>query len=339
MKIVGRRIDPGFLKDAPLETVPCRLCGGEKFAVVAEADCVGLPVRTVLCNNCGLIFLDPRPTAAWYRQFYSSLGGRHHEYAASGYTGDAKPIGIGFERARLHGQALAGRLGMHLRPGVTIDVGSSEGGVLAGIGERIAITPIGIEPVPAEAEYASRRGIPTHAVLIEDVEAAGIRLPVASNIVCVKSLNHFLDPSRFFRWAWSALAADGRLMLEVKNFLHQVRRSGRVRSGIQLDHPYMYVPETLTAFVERAGFDILAVDVDEGKAPRELRTQERTGLPAGHVRLAARKTERKPFAAAFASDPRRVALLRHSLSPLNLYFHYLVHYANVRRNIASRLGL
>ena len=339
MKISGRKIDPGFLKDAPMERVPCRLCGGNALSAVADADCIGLPVKTVMCRTCGLIFLNPRPAAEWYRQFYSSLGGRHHEYNAGVYTGDEKPIGTGFERARAHGRALGERLGAHLKPGVTIDVGSSEGGVLAGLGDRLSIRPVGIEPVPAEAEYATARGIPTHAALIEDVTSLGIRLPEAANVVCVKSLNHFLDPAHFFGWAWSVLGSDGRLMLEVKNFLHQVRRSGRIRSGIQVDHPYMYVPETLSAFVRRAGFDILVLDVDEGKRSSELRAQEQSGLPAGHVRLVARKTERQPFRVPFEPDPIRVASLRCSLAPLNLYGHYLVRYANLKQNIRSRLGI
>lgn len=339
MKISGRHIDPAFLRDAPMEAIPCGLCGGEEFFVVAERDCVGLPVRTVICNRCGLIFINPRPAAAWYRQFYSSLGGRHHEYKASAHTGDEQPIGIGFERARAHGRALAERFGIHLKPGVTIDVGSSEGGVLAGLRDRLAIEPVGVEPVRAEAEYATDHGIPTHAALIEDVHALGIEFPRAANIVCAKSLNHFLDPAHFFRWAWNSLASDGRLILEVKNFRHQVRRTGRISSGIQLDHPYMYVPETLAAFVRRAGFDVLLLDVDEGKPPSELRRQARSGLPTGHMRIVARKTEREPFQVPFVPDPRLVASLRRSLSPLNLYAHYFVRYANLKQNIRSRFGL
>lgn len=323
---------------APFEEVPCRLCGGEIFRTLAERDCVGLPVRTVMCSVCGLAFISPRPTADWYRQFYSSLGGRHHEYKQSGYTGDAQQIGAGFEQARKHGAALARRFAAYLRPGLTIDVGSSEGGVLAGIRDVLAVEPIGIEPVPAEAAYATRRGIPTHALLIEEISSRGIALPTAANIICVKSLNHLLDPAHFFRWAWAALAPDGRLLLEVKNFRHQVRRTGRITSGIQLDHPYLYLPETLLRFVERAGFRILHLDVDEGKPTSILRAQSSIGLPTGHIRLAAAKIDQLPFAVPFAPHPAEARAIARDLSPLRLYLYYLARYATIRSNIGRRIA-
>ncbi|MBI4132333.1 MAG: methyltransferase domain-containing protein [Candidatus Sungbacteria bacterium] len=339
MKISGRKIDPGFLDGALMETIPCRLCGGEEFTVLSRKDCVGVPVRTVLCKSCGLIFLNPRPAKAWYEQFYSSVSGVQHRYKSSAHTDESRPIGWGFAKARRHGQGLAERLGQYMRPGVTIDVGSSEGGVLAGLRDRLPIEPVGIEPVPAEAAYAAANGIPTHAALIENIEALPIRLPAADNIVCVKSLNHFLDPAYFFSWAWRTLKHDGRLILEVKNFRHQVRRSGRVWVGVQLDHPYMYTPEILAAFVGAAGFRVLFLDVDEGKAPEALAAQKRLGLPAGHMRLAAAKTGVEPFRARFIPAAGEAARLRRALRPLVLYWHYLTRYATLRRNVWTRFEM
>ena len=51
-KLLAVEIDPGFLKDAPMERVPCRLCGGNALSAVADADCIGLPVKTVMCRTC-----------------------------------------------------------------------------------------------------------------------------------------------------------------------------------------------------------------------------------------------------------------------------------------------
>lgn len=339
MKIHGRIIDSSFLEGVTLERVPCSLCGGNKTKILSSRDAVGLKVCTAMCLDCGLIYINPRPAQKWYESFYSALGGKQHTYKESGYTQESKPIGWGFERARRHGQALAERLGKFMRPGLAIDVGSSEGGVLAGLRDILGITPIGIEAVSAEAQYATRLGIPTHAALIENIESLGLKLPPADNIVCVKSLNHFLDPAHFFSWAWKTLKPDGRLLLEVKNFRHQVRRAGRIGAGIQLDHPYMYLPETLVKFVERAGFEILKLDVDEGKAPAALITQRKLGLPTGHMRLAAAKAARRPFQAPFMAQSLAVRTLARDFSPLRLYSHYLLNYANVGRNVLNRLSL
>lgn len=337
MKLRNRVTDTTFLRGVALEEKSCCLCGRGESRALAERDGAGVPIRTVICQRCGLIYLNPRPSDTWYRDFYRSKGGMHHAYKHGSEHDGQKPSGGGFEDARRHGRALAQNLGAFMRPaGVTIDVGSSEGGVLAGLGDVLPIQPVGIEPVPEEAAHATRRGIPTHTALIEDMGTLGIALPAAANIVCVKALNHLLNPAHFCAWAWRALAENGRLILEVKNFRHQCRRSGRISAGIQLDHPYMFVPETLSALVTEAGFDILSLDVDEGKPKRRLEAQRRAGLPIGHIRLVAEKTSREPFSRAVNAAPQRVARIRRALQPLNLYIHYVVHHANVQENIQAR---
>ncbi|MBI2055601.1 MAG: methyltransferase domain-containing protein [Candidatus Sungbacteria bacterium] len=339
MKIRDRKIDLSFLNDAPLEEVPCSLCGSREATTLSRRDALGLPVSTVMCQSCGLIYINPRPAMEWYKTFYSSVGGKQHVYKASAHTDESKPIGSGFEAACRHGRGLAERLGKYMRSGLTIDVGSSEGGVLAGLRDCLNIIPIGIEPVPAEAQFAAKKGIPTRAVLIENIESSGVKIPPADNIICLKSLNHFLNPAFFFAWAWKTLKPDGRLILEVKNFRHQARRSGRVYAGIQLDHPYMFVPETVSAFVTAAGFNVLFFDVDEGKSAEKLRAQKKIGLPSGHIRIAAAKTQQPPFKLPFVPEPAIVAALERALNPFSLYWHYFFHYATVRRNLLRRLSI
>ena len=322
MKIVDRKIDSSFFQNAPLEEVNCSLCGGREMKTLARRDCVGLPVKTVMCRRCGLIYINPRPTEEWYKDYYDSLGGRQHRYKYGDEKRSLAPLGSGFEGAKKHGRGLALRLGKYMKPGLTIDVGSSEGGVLAGIREIINIQPLGIEPVKEEADYATSRGIMTRAALIENIESLGIELAPASNIICVKSLNHLLNPAKFFSWAWRTLAPDGRLILEVKNFRQQCRRAGRITSGIQLDHPYMFMPETLVAFVERAGFDIVFMDADELKSREDLIRQVSDGLPASHIRIVAKKTEREPFSAAFSPRLSVSRILSLQFNPVALYCFY-----------------
>ncbi len=227
----------------------------------------------------------------------------------------------------------------YLAPGLTIDVGSSEGGLLAGIREVISIDPLGIEPTVARAEFARTKGIPTYAAMIENIGAVAPDLPPAANIFCTKSLNHLLDPAFFFRWAYDTLDGDGRLILEVKNFRQQARMSGRIRYAIQIDHPFMFVPETLAAFVEAAGFEVQYFDVDETKSRSERRQQKKTGLPVGHIRLVARKTDRLPFSEPIAPRPEIVRRLRRELSAPALWASYLLRYATPMKNFMARIGM
>ncbi len=339
MDIQNRAAVPqDFLAGAEYETVRCNLCQGENFKILSPSDALGLPVHACLCENCGLIFINPRLTKPWYEKYYAYMDRTRRAYKHGGENPKERP-GIGFEDARRHGRALAEQLGPFIKPGLTIDVGSAEGGVLFGMKEILAIEPLGIEPTVSRSEFASAKGIPTYPVLIENIKNAAPDLPPASNVVCTASLNHFLDPRFFFRWAYDILAEDGRLILEVKNFRQQCRMSGRLYFGVQIDHPFMFVPETLAEFVRAAGFDIIYSDVDEFKSKAECLRQKKTGLPVGHIRIAARKTSRRPFTDPIAPRPRVVSKIAREFSPLALYAAYLIRYATPLKNAARRMGL
>ncbi|RJQ36774.1 methyltransferase domain-containing protein [Candidatus Parcubacteria bacterium] len=326
-----------LIRNAPLESAACNLCQGSDFAVLAQIDGHGLPVKTVLCRRCGLVAINPRPAKDWYAEYYRYMDGRRRVYK----HGEANPKeaqGAGFDAARRHGRALAARLSAFIEPGLTIDVGSAEGGLLAGMQEIAPIEPIGIEPTVARAEYATSRGIKTYAGLIEDVATIAPDLPAAANIVCTKSLNHLLDPQFFFRWAYDTLRPGGKLILEVKNFRQQARMSGRAHFAIQLDHPFMFTPENLGAFVRSAGFDVLHSEVDEEKSIAERRLQRQTGLPIGHMRVAAIKADRAPFAVLVLPPEGSVRALARDLSRFPLYLHYLTRYARIVTNMKQRIG-
>ena len=340
-------IESDFLNGAEFETIPCNLCGGSGFDVLAERDGIGLPIRTVMCRTCGLIFINPRLTKSWYEKYYEFMDGTRASYKRGGENEKASPLtgrpkgtlGVGFDAERAHGRAFAERLRPYIKPGLTIDVGSAEGGILAGMKEAVPIEPVGIEPTVSRAEYATAHGIPTYVALIENISSVAPKLSKAANIVCTKSLNHLLDPRYFFTWAYKTLDDDGRLLLEVKNFRQQARMSGRVYFGIQVDHPFMFTPETLRSFVEAAGFEVLFFDVDETKGKHERQVQKQTGLPIGHARLAARKTERSPFAETFQPKPGAVEKLRREFSPAALYLTYLIRYATPMKNVLRRAGM
>ena len=58
----------------PCEPVTaCNLCGSAEFVVVAHRDRYGYAAEAHACSRCGLVFLNPRLTAAAYQRFYESV--------------------------------------------------------------------------------------------------------------------------------------------------------------------------------------------------------------------------------------------------------------------------
>lgn len=273
---------------ARFEAVACSLCGKDDFFVFARRSGNNLPQRASLCKRCGLIYLNPRMLKEEYDNYYKYFY-REDRAAAKGQEIQKQDFEQSFKTGRRFGKGLAQKLKNYIRDGLTIDVGSDTGGMLHGMREIFpSLQLIGIEPSVPASEFANKRGIKTYNCLFEDFSDPSVRN--VSNIVCVKSFNHFLDPRKFLVWSYKTLDIGGRLILVVKNFREQCRKGGSVQSGVQIDHAYMFTPETLRSFIETIGFTILYMDIDEHKTPQELAAQLDQGLSKQHIYVVAEKT-------------------------------------------------
>jgi hypothetical protein len=96
-------------------------------------------------------------------------------------------------------------------------------------------------------------------------------------------------------------------------------------SGAQIDHVYMFTPETLSLMCKKAGFVIVYMDVDEGKKQEQIKKQKQDGLNTHHIRLVARKD-------TLSKDieiPKNIYLkARISLSPVLVKIIYIIKYSN-----------
>ncbi len=309
-----------------LENIPCNLCGEDNFAIIARRSANGLPVNTCLCRNCGLIYINPRMTKEGYDEYYK-YHYRHDRALAKGKEDAGGDLEKNFSAARKFGSALAGRLREYLGSGITLDIGSSTGGVLQGLKDVVPdLEVVGVEPSVAESGFANQKGIKTHVSLFENLPRETIAS--AQNILCVQSLNHLLDPRSFFQRCFDYLEEGGHLILSVKNFRHQARRAGSIEAGVQIDHPYMFTPETLKLFVESIGFRVVYLDVDEGKPQRDLIQQRKEGLSRHHIRLVAEKPKGKKIAVAEVSRPDIYRQMRRQFSRPYLKLYYLLFYSH-----------
>ncbi|MBI2024656.1 MAG: hypothetical protein HYT03_01005 [Candidatus Harrisonbacteria bacterium] len=156
-----------------------------------------------------------------------------------------------FKRMRLLGREIAYKVRSHINSGLTIEIGSSIGGILKGFQDIIGGDVIGIEPSTEESGFAEAAGVKTYVSLFEDFKE---NIPPADNILIVRSFNHLLDPKQFLTWANLNLKENGHLIILVLDFLKVCSRKGCIYT--QIDHPFMFHSRVLKAFVESAGFKV-----------------------------------------------------------------------------------
>lgn len=307
---------------ADLENIPCNLCESRDFKVLEKDDRNNIKVKTVICKRCGLIFLNPRMTREWYQKYYQFEYRRQVESYGSKESASLDDL---FDLSRKHGRFLGSLLKDYLVPrSLTVEAGSSVGGILKGLAPFLKGEVIGIEPSVAEAEYAIKNGVPTLPIFFEDIDSNyKNKLEDIANIFCVQTLNHLQNPRSFFEWAYNALAENGRLVLEVKNFRHHAKKVGRLRQAIQVDHTYMFLPETLENFINSSGFKIIFRDVDEYKSRRQL---EKQGKPNSHMRFVAVKSKKDKV--EIYPDYKKI---KRTINPLKIYLNCLVNYRLPRK--------
>lgn len=230
-------------------------CGGNNFEVLSRKERNSLPVRTVICKDCGLIFINPRMTVEMYKKYYeeeyrNQMARYKGINRVKHYTNDFL-----FKRAVKRTQRIINYVGKYVKNGLVVEIGSAEGGVLHVFKETLRFPVLGIEPDPDLVRYSKTKGIETRRAFFEDLKPRDTPRP--ANIICFRTLNHLLDFRKFLIWANHHLEKDGRLIMDVLDFLQAVRTHQYLPRCIQIDHVFMFTPVTLRHFVAAIGFEVL----------------------------------------------------------------------------------
>jgi SAM-dependent methyltransferase len=171
-----------------VEAVSCSLCRTDNSIELFNNDSHGFGLRTVICKNCGLVYLNPRPTAAEYARLYSGI----------------------YET---------------LFPTAFLEVGPGDGAFLKLLKANSGLKSVsGIEPSPKAVEVCRKRGLDVEEGYLTSTSPAGQFDCVAAFHV----LEHALDPMSLLRVFHSRLNDNGTLLVEVPNILGNWRGLGMI---------------------------------------------------------------------------------------------------------------
>jgi len=234
------------------ENVRCNFCHADDFDVLVSDGRDRrhhLPgeFRMVRCRECGLVYLNPRPTA---------------EALAAYYPPDYSPYtqrGLFGKLTRWLRQREAASLRRSLSPGAEVlEVGCAAGDLLVPMREA-GLRVTGVELSEHAATIArTRHNLDVYTGSLADAPLAGRTFDA---VIMRSVIEHVPDPRGDLEKAASLLRPGGLLSLRTDNVASSdARLFGSMWYGFDFPrHLTLFSPQTLTAFVRSAGLEVTRV--------------------------------------------------------------------------------
>ncbi len=272
-----------------MELVFCDLCHSNQSDVMVKQGDLLLEVSRdqftiVKCRNCGLVYLNPRPSndllGSYYPtdyyppvqaksrpKFLKRLSSRlkqwvledYYDYPSSGGAAWWRPVRKALLWPDKTWRELKGRYPMPWRgQGKMLDVGCGAGGNLKTLQDQ-GWEPHGIEISEIAAAHA--RGLTKGQIHTGIVESAPFPPGAFDLVLMSHSLEHFPSPVETLRRIRRFLKEDGLLVIHVPN-VHSLEFKLFGRWWFQLDPPrhfYHFDRASLTGALAKAGFSAQVV--------------------------------------------------------------------------------
>ena len=237
-----------------LEYVQCHLCGSSSNSTLVAFDDSW---RVAKCADCGLSFVNPRPSEA-------DLAAKYKEWGESDNESDIARIQAStMPPLRAEVKRIVRALGTG---GTSLDVGSGAG-FFVKMMKDAGWNALGVEPSEAFADYAARQfGVDTVVGTIENADLPENGFDV---VTMWYVLEHVMDPRRVVNRARSLLKPGGLLIIRVPNVIFAkpfllARKCGFNVSNLGVFtvpwHLYFFSASTLSRLMTSSGFRIVHVD-------------------------------------------------------------------------------
>ena len=234
-----------------MEEIACNVCESDNYVVLYEGrdrlHGLGGPFRLVKCQQCGLIYLNPRPTRGELGRYYPP------DYGP--YAQDIEQ-GRGFLSSLTYRYGIAKRCRMitkRKKPGRILDVGCGAGHFLNGMKLRGWQT-FGIEISGEAAAYAKERfGLEVHVGELEEAEFTAAHFDA---VTIWNVLEHLHDPLATLMEVNRLLKDDALLVFSIPNWASiDARLFGEFWVGLDMPrHLYNFPRPALEKLLAKTGF-------------------------------------------------------------------------------------
>lgn len=215
-------------------------------------------IRVYACGTCGLGYSDDGVTQAALDAYYAAMGkyGDLGVYAGGDHGGLETEAPWELARARTLADFIATNAPRDAR---VMDLGCATGTLMALLGERGFTALTGIEPLPSAVQIArDARGLDVAVGSITTIGGDGnYDVVVLSHV-----LEHVLEIREALDLIHHSLAPGGLLVVEVPDS-HRFHRYVHIPyQDFNTEHINHFSPSILSALIESAGFECVALQED-----------------------------------------------------------------------------
>jgi SAM-dependent methyltransferase len=144
------------------------------------------------------------------------------------------------------------------RGGAVFEVGAAWGKLLVPWRDQHECEITGLEPRKATVQAAKEQlgielyhGFPATADIPENAYDA---------VLNIRTINHMLDPLADLRHAWRWLKPGGVMIVDISDAVREAGYEGFENNVVEIDHTYMFSGGTLSAMMQKAGFEVVHSD-------------------------------------------------------------------------------
>lgn len=258
----ARDIERVLLRRGEFVSVTCPSCDSAEKTPIFEK----FSLSFVRCANCGMAFMDPRPSPSVLEDYYETS--ENYEY----WNKYIFPTSEAARRDKIFRPrvdkvvAFADTYGV--QHGTLVDVGAGFGTFCQEMQSRGRFAKtVAMEPTPSLARTCKERGLEVWDIPIESIEE-GAR--TADIVTAFEVIEHLFEPGVLFEKCRHLLQVGGLLVITCPNFEgFDVQTLGPLSDTVDLEHLNYFTPTSLASLAERKGFEVLEV-LTPGELDAEL---------------------------------------------------------------------
>jgi len=224
------------------EIISCDLCGSDQFITFYKKMRHSLNLNTVVCNDCGLMYTNPRPTFGNLKLFYT--GFYHYFHGRKGIDNHYLIKSKRFAQKR---SDVILKIKDSFEKLEVLEIGCGVGEFLLNLSKKTNWNVSGIEAGKDSFKYCKELGINVEYKFFEDF----LTNKKFDLITSFHVLEHLSSPKLFFLKVNSILKSGGLMYLEVPNL---ARPGGRLEIFFQYPHLYNFTFESIYNYGSGSGF-------------------------------------------------------------------------------------